>query len=85
MKAWLELRASIIGVLLPLAATVVGGTIANLIGGEVSPYSLSALVLALFVGVAQAVLTVLVSVMLARIYAQLAGGTAEVSVPSSGT
>ncbi len=81
----LELLLLVLAIVLMLAATVVGGTIANLIGGDVSPYSLSALVLALFVGIAQAVLTVLVSVMLARIYAQLAGRDAEASVPSSGT
>ena len=81
----LELLLLVLAIVLMLAATVVGGTIASLIGGDVSPYSLSALVLALFVGIAQAVLTVLVSVMLARIYAQLAGRDAEASVPSSGT
>jgi hypothetical protein len=81
----LEVLLVVLAVVRMVAETVVGGTIANLIGGDVSPYSLSALVLALFVGIAQAVLTVLVSVMLARIYAQLAGRDAAVSVPSSGT
>jgi hypothetical protein len=81
----LELLLLIAAIFLILAATVVGGTLANLIGGELRPYSLSALILAIFVGLAQAVFTVLASVMLARIYAQLAGGAPEASVPSTGT
>ena len=79
-----ELLLLIAAVVLLLSAQFVGGGIAEAIG-EIRPFSLSALVLSAFMGVAQAVFTVLASVMLARIYIQLSRGQAEVSVPSSGT
>jgi hypothetical protein len=69
-----------------IAAEMTGGVLARLVGGDVVPFSLSALIVALFTAVAQAAFTVLASVMLARIYVQLSGrGDTEVSVPSSGT
>ena len=53
--------------------------------GELDPLGPGALVYALLFGAAQAALAVLISVMLARIYAQLSGGDApDVSVPNSG-
>ena len=79
-----ELLLLVAAVVLLLSAQFVGGGLA-VAAGEVRPYSLSALVLSAFMGLAQAVFTVLASVMLARIYAQLARGDAAVSVPSSGT
>ena len=82
----LELLLLAAALALLIAAQFVGGSLAQLIGGDPHPFSLSALILSIFVAVAQAVFTVLASIMLARIYAQLAGGgDAEVSVPSSGT
>ena len=82
----LEMLLLVAALTLLLAAEVVGGTLARVIGGgDISPFNLSALILAAFTGVAQAVFTVLASVMLARVYVQLAGsGQAEVSVPNSG-
>ena len=54
--------------------------------GRPNPGSLAALILGLVTGVVQATYTVVISVMLARIYLQLAGRDgAQVSVPSSGT
>ena len=80
-----ELLLLIAAVVLLLSAQFVGGGIAEAIG-EIRPFSLSALILSAFMGVAQAVFTVLASVMLARIYVQLSGlAHADVSVPSSGT
>ena len=80
-----ELMLLIAAVVLLLSAQFVGGALAAALGGNVAPFSLSALVLATFMGIAQAVFTVLATLMLSRIYVQLAGGAAEVSVPSSGT
>lgn len=80
-----ELMLLIAAVVLLLSAQFVGGALATAIGGNIAPFSLSALVLAAFMGIAQAVFTVLATLMLSRIYVQLSGGAAEVSVPSSGT
>lgn len=80
-----ELLLLVTAVVLLLSAQFVGGTLAAAVGGDIAPFSLSALVLSAFMGIAQAVFTVLVTVMLARIYVQLSRGEAEVSVPSSGT
>lgn len=79
-----ELLLLVAAIVLLLSAQFVGGAIAAAIG-EVQAFSLSALVLSAFMGIAQAVFTVLASVMLARIYAQLSRGEAAASVPSSGT
>lgn len=69
-----------------LAAQSVGGILAQLVGGRIAPFTLGALVLALFQGVASAAVTTLFAVMAARIYLQLvAGGPAQVGVPNSGT
>jgi hypothetical protein len=66
-------------------ASLIGGILARLASDEVTAMSLGALLLALITAVAQAAFTILSTVMLARIYVQLAGGGAEASVPSSGT
>jgi hypothetical protein len=81
----LELLLLVAAIILLLTAQVVGGLLAELIGGDITPLSLSALVSAIVMASAQAAFTVLASVMLARVYVQVAGGGAEVSVPSSGT
>ena len=79
-----ELLLLVAALVLLLSAQFVGGAIAGAVG-TIEPFSVSALVLSAFMGIAQAVFTVLASVMLARIYVQLSRGEAEVSVPSSGT
>ena len=67
-------------------AAMAGATTGILVHTLLVALGLSALIVALFTAVAQAAFTVLASVMLARIYVQLAGrGDTEVSVPSSGT
>lgn len=82
----LELLLVVAALVVLLAAQSVGGVVARLAAGEIEPMSLSALILALFLSIAQAAFAVLVTVMLARIYVQLAGrGEALSSVPSSGT
>lgn len=63
---------------------VLGGSLVGAAFGDVDQFSLGALIAGLIGGVAQAAFSVVVSLMLARIYAQCAG-TAEASVPSSGT
>ena len=61
------------------------GSMVVLLLGRPNPGSLAALILGLVTGVVQATYTVVISVMLARIYLQLAGRDgAQVSVPSSG-
>lgn len=53
--------------------------------GKIDPFSASALVMALIDGVASSAVTVVLAVMLARIYVQLSGApVAQPSVPSSG-
>lgn len=68
-----ELLILVAAFILLLAAQFVGGIAARAIGGDVGPFTLGALIQALFVSVAQAAFTVLIAVMLARIYVQVAG------------
>lgn len=83
----LEVLLLIAALALLLSAEAVGGVIAQAIGGDVAPFTVAALILSLFTALAQAAFTVLATVMLARIYVQLARdpGQPVVSVPSSGT
>jgi hypothetical protein len=68
-----------------LAVAAVGGVIAQLVFGGVEPLTVGALFVALVVQLVSAAVSVLLMVMLARIYVQLAGdGAAEASVPTSG-
>lgn len=76
---------SIVAIVLMLAAGAIGGILGALISPDLEPFSLGALVLSLFAAVAQGVFTIFSSVMLTRVYVQLAGrDDVEVSVPSSG-
>jgi hypothetical protein len=81
------LLAFFIGAIVVLtAAKAATGTAAELLLGPIEPMSASALLGALVEAVANAAITGLFAVMLARIYAQLAGiNEAQASVPSSGT
>ena len=82
----LEVLLLVAAMFLLLSAQVVGGVLAQVVGGDPTPFSLSALIFAIVVASAQAVFTVLTSLMIARVYVQLSGGgSVEVSVPSSGT
>lgn len=68
-----------------LAVSAATGALAALVLGPIEPMSASALLVALVEAVANAAITGLFAVMLARIYVQLAGsGDARASVPSSG-
>ena len=74
----------LIGALVGLAAAgMMVNILAKLIFGSVDPITVGALLVALVTQIFSAAISVLLMVMLARIYAQLAGGGA--SVPSSGT
>jgi hypothetical protein len=68
-----------------LAVSAATGAIAVLLFGPIEPMSASALLVALVEALANAAITGLFAVMLARIYAQLSGSGAQASVPSSGT
>ena len=63
----------ILAVVLLLVAQMSGGILARLVFGDVKPLGVGALMVALITGAAQALFTALSSLMLARIYAQLAG------------
>ena len=63
---------------------MIGGILARLVGGEIEPFSIGALIVSLVAGAAQGAFSILASVMLARVYAQVAGRDAEASVPSTG-
>jgi hypothetical protein len=65
-------------------AGVIGGILARLVGGEIEPFSIGALIVSFVAGAAQGAFSILASVMLARVYAQVAGRDAEASVPSTG-
>jgi hypothetical protein len=77
----------IAAIIVVVTVQFVGGAIvAAVFAGDVRPLSLGALVYALLFGAVQAGFAAVLSVMLARIYVQLAGEDVErVSVPSSGT
>lgn len=75
----------IAAVVLLMTAGLLGGLFARIVSSDIQPFSLAALIVSLIAGVAQGAFSVLASVMLARVYAELAGGGAEVTVPSSGT
>jgi hypothetical protein len=68
-----------------LTGQLVAGIFTSLALGPPRSGSLSAVLLALIVATAQGAYTMVSAVMLARIYAQLAGGSgAQASVPKSG-
>ena len=68
------------------AVSAATGAVAALLLGPIEPMSASALAIALVEAVANAAITALFAVMLARIYVQLSGGSeAQASVPRSGT
>lgn len=58
---------------LMIAAGVVGGLLARMFSSEIEPMSIGALILSSFAGAAQGAFSILASVMLARVYAQVAG------------
>ena len=77
----------VIGVVVAIAAAgMVVNILAELIFGSVDPMTVGALLVALVTQIVSAAVSVLLMVMLARIYTQLAGASAvEATVPSSGT
>lgn len=73
-------------ILVIFVGQVMGGVAAKSLIGDVRPLSVGALVAALVSALAQAAFGMMLSVMLARIYTQVAGPDhARTSVPSSGT
>ena len=88
---WLRLFAFFLLFLIAvlIAVTAVGaiaGLLAELVLGGTEPLSVGALFVSLVTQIVSAAVSVVLMVMLARIYVQLAGeGEAEASVPTSGT
>lgn len=74
-------------VVIVMATEFVAGSVLRIAFGDLEPMSLGALLYGLVFGAFQAALAVVMSVMLARIYVQLAGGAAgaAATVPHSGT
>jgi hypothetical protein len=70
-------------IVLLLFAQIVGGILARLIFGDVKPFTVGALIVALISAAAQTVFAATFSVLLARIYVQLSGRDTA-SVPKSG-
>lgn len=68
-----------------IAAQTLSGIVAELLFGGTRPFTIGALFVALIVQITSAAVSVLLMVMLARIYVQLAGIGAKASVPTSGT
>ncbi len=76
----------IAAVIVTMALGAIGGLIATVVFGSMEPFTLGALVMALLAGLVQAALVLVYVVMISRVYVQLAGGgTAEASVPTSGS
>ena len=61
---------------------IVIGLVVALLFGEIEPYTMGALFMGLFSGFAQALITIVYSTIIARIYHQLAGNVADPSVPN---
>jgi hypothetical protein len=78
------LLATIAALVVVITAQLIGTIAARLFSENINPLSSGALVVALFVSGAQAALSAVFTVMLARIYAQIAGQAAQVSVPDTG-
>ena len=76
----------VVAIVLMAAAGAIGGIIGRLVSPDLETFSVGALIVALFAGIAQGVFTVLSAVMMARIYVQLSGRESlDVTVPSTGT
>lgn len=67
----------VVAVVLLGAAQILGGVAGRLAFGDIKPFTVAALIVALLVSLAQAVFTTGTSVMLGRIYAQLSGGAGD--------
>lgn len=77
------LIATIAALVVVLTAQIVGTIFAKLFAESINPLSAGALVLGLFTAGAQAALSAVFTIMLARIYVQAAGSGNQVSVPST--
>jgi len=75
----------IAAIFLLFTAGIIGGLLAKMVSPNIEPFSIGALILSLVAGAAQGIFSVMAALMLARVYAQVAGRDAEASVPSSGT
>lgn len=86
---WLRLFGFFVAVVIAalvaiIAVSAVGGILAQLIFGGVGPLTVGALLVALLTQIVSALVSVILMVMLARIYVQLSGEGAAVKVPTSG-
>ena len=77
------LLVTIAALVVVIVAQILGTVVAKLFADTVNPLSAGALVLALFTAGAQAALSAVFTVMLARIYAQVSGQATQASVPNT--
>jgi hypothetical protein len=87
---WLRLFGFFVAIVIAavvaiMAVTAIGGILAKLVFGGVEPLTVGALLVALLVQIVSAAVSVVLMVMLARIYVQLGGEGAAVKVPTSGS
>ncbi len=87
---WLRLFGFFVAILIAAvvsitAVTAIGGILAKIVFGGVDPLTVGALFVALLVQIVSAAVSVILMVMVARIYVQLSGEGAAVKVPTSGT
>jgi len=87
---WLRLFGFFVAILIAavvaiMAVTAIGGILAKMVFGGIEPLTIGALFVALLVQIVSAAVSVILMVMLARIYVQLSGEGAAVTVPTSGT
>ena len=84
LLAFVVLTLFLVLVVVLFLGQIMGAVLVGSLVGEISQFSLGALIAGLISGTAQGAFSVVISVMIARIYTQLAGGEVEVSVPPSG-
>ena len=87
---WLRLFGFFVAIIIAavvaiVAVSAIGGILAQMIFGGVEPLTVGALFVALLVQIVSAAVSVILMVMVARIYVQLGGEGAAVKVPTSGT
>lgn len=84
LLAFVFLTLLLVTIVVLYLGQIMGAVLVGTLIGKISQFSLGALVAGLISGIAQGAFTTVISVMIARIYTQLAGSAVEASVPHSG-
>ena len=83
LLAFVILTLILVTVVVLYLGQMMGAVVVGAVVGKISQFSLGALIAGLISGIAQGAFTTVISVMIARIYTQLAGAEVEASVPHS--